>query len=95
MQRGRALAAAILLSINWPARVMADSFDQQVEALVRPLANALSSVVFYRVDLFGQPFPMIVLWLAIAALFFTFYLGFINIRGFGQAIRHVLSLIHI
>ena len=94
MQRGRALAAAILLSINWPARVMADSFDQQVEALVRPLANALSSVVFYRVDLFGQPFPLIVLWLAIAALFFTFYLGFINIRGFGQAIRHVRGHYH-
>ena len=47
---------------------------QQVEAFVRPLANALSSVVFYEIPLFGQTFPIIVLWLAVAALFFTLYL---------------------
>jgi AGCS family alanine or glycine:cation symporter len=94
MQRGRALAGTILLSTTWPARVMAEGFDQQVESLVRPLSDALSAVVFYRIDLFGQPFPLIVLWLAVAALFFTFYLGFINIRGFGLAIRHVRGHYH-
>ena len=31
--------------------------------------------------------PLIVLWLVTAGLFFTIYLGFINIRGFGHAIR--------
>ena len=34
------------------------------------------------------------LWLAVAALFFTFYLGFINIRGFGLALRHVRGHFH-
>ncbi|MEH6516220.1 MAG: alanine/glycine:cation symporter family protein [Halioglobus sp.] len=67
----------------------AETFDQQVEGVVEPLANALSNVIFFKVDLFGQPFPLIVLWLAIAAVFFTFYMGFINIRGFGLALRHV------
>jgi AGCS family alanine or glycine:cation symporter len=67
----------------------AQGIDQQVEAVVRPLANALSAVVFFKVDLFDQPFPLIVLWLAVAAAFFTFYMGFINIRGFGLALRHV------
>jgi AGCS family alanine or glycine:cation symporter len=67
----------------------AETFDQQVEGVVRPLANALSSVIFFKVELFGQPFPLIVLWLAIAAVFFTLYMGFINIRGFGLALRHV------
>ena len=76
------------------AAAQAQGFDQQVEALVRPLANALSSVVFYKVPLFGQPFPLIVLWLASAAVFFTLYLGFINIRGFGLALRHVRGLYH-
>ena len=94
MQRDRALAGTILLSTTWPARVMAEGFDQRVESLVRPLSDALSAVVFYRIDLFGQPFPLIVLWLAVAALFFTFYLGFINIRGFGLAIRHVRGHYH-
>ena len=72
----------------------AASFDQQVEGLVRPLANGLANIVFYKVGLFGQPFPLIVLWLAIAAVFFTFYMGFINIRGFGLAIRHVRGHFH-
>ena len=76
------------------ADAIAASLDEQVEALVRPLANALADLVFYRVDLFGQGFPLIVLWLAIAALFFTFYLGFINIRGFGLALRHVRGHFH-
>jgi AGCS family alanine or glycine:cation symporter len=72
----------------------AQGIDQQVEALVRPLATALSSIVFYAVPLFGHAFPLIVLWLAVAALFFTFYMGFINIRGFGLAIRHVRGHYH-
>lgn len=94
MLRGRALAGAILLYSLWPGFALADGFDQKVESLVRPLSNALSAVVFYRVDLFGQPFPLIVLWLAVAAVFFTLYLGFINIRGFGLAIRHVRGHYH-
>ena len=72
----------------------AESFDQQVEALIRPLATGLANIVFYKVALFGQPFPLIVLWLAVAALFFTLYMGFINIRGFGLAIRHVRGHYH-
>jgi AGCS family alanine or glycine:cation symporter len=89
----RALAAAVLM-MCYAAGVSAESFDQQVEALVRPLANGLASVVFYKINLFGQPFPLIVLWLAVAALFFTFYFGFLNIRGFGLAIRHVKGHYH-
>lgn len=72
----------------------AETFDQQVEGVVRPLANTLSAVIFFKVELFGQPFPLIVLWLAIAAVFFTLYMGFVNIRGFGLALRHVRGDFH-
>ncbi|MFK7977456.1 MAG: alanine/glycine:cation symporter family protein [Halioglobus sp.] len=93
MSLGRALlivVAGLLVATN----VSAQGFDQQVEELIRPLANGLSSVVFYKVPLFGQPFPLIVLWLATAAVFFTFYLGFINVRAFGLAVRHVSGQYH-
>ena len=93
MVSGRALAVGILL-FSVAAGVSAETFDQQVEALVRPLANGLADIVFFKVSLFGQPFPLIVLWLAVAALFFTFYMGFLNIRGFGLAIRHVKGHFH-
>ena len=90
---GRVLALfSVAMLLASPA--LSETFDQQVEAVVRPLANGLSAVVFYKIDLFGQGFPLIVLWLAVAAVFFTFYMGFINIRGFGLAIRHVRGHYH-
>jgi AGCS family alanine or glycine:cation symporter len=79
---------------SFAAAAHAQGIDQQVESLVRPLANALSAFVFYKVPLFGEPFPLIVLWLAVAALFFTLYMGFINIRGFRLALRHVRGHYH-
>ncbi len=52
-----------------------------------------TGVIFYSVDLglvssTGNPvmLPLILLWLALASVFFTIYLGFINFRYFGHAI---------
>lgn len=70
------------------------SLDQQVEAVVRPVADVLSRVVFFPLELFGQEFPIIVLWLATAAVFFTLYLGFLNVRGFALGLRHVRGRFH-
>jgi AGCS family alanine or glycine:cation symporter len=76
-----------------PASAVA-SVDDTVEAVVQPLAEALSAFIFYRLPLFGFDIPWIVLWLAVAATFFTLYLGFINIRGFGLALRLVRGDFH-
>lgn len=72
-----------------PQIFAATGIDQLVESWVRPLASGLSALVFYPVELFGQGIPIIVIWLAVAAVFFTLYLGFINIRGFVYALRIV------
>ena len=78
------------LSLLMHARsAFAASIDQTVELWVGPLAATLSSIVFFEINFFGQMAPIIVLWLVIAALFFTVYLGFINLRGFGYALRIV------
>ena len=50
---------------------------------------ALSHRWFSKVTLFGYGFPVVVLWLVIAAIFFTLYFNFLNIRGFRHAIRVV------
>ena len=65
------------------------SLDQQIEAFFSPLAEKLSAVVFYNWHLIGHDIPVIVLWLAIAALLFTVYFGFINLRGFTRALAIV------
>lgn len=65
-----------------------------IEAIVTPAASALSAFVFYKLPLFGYEIPWIVLWLAVAASFFTLYLGFVNIRGFTLAVRLVRGDFH-
>ena len=67
---------------------MSQSPDQWVEAHLGPIAEALSSIVFYTVPIAGTDVPLIVMWTAVAGLFFTFYLRLINVRALGLAIRH-------
>lgn len=47
-----------------------------IENVLSSFTAALSTVLFYSIG----GFPFIVLWLVAAALFFTIYLGFVNIR---------------
>jgi len=56
----------------------------QLETLLSPVVRVLSSVLFF--DVAG--FPFIVLWLMVAALFFTFYLKFVNFR----LLRHAFAI---
>lgn len=62
------------------------SFDEMIDSVMRPIADVASNFIFYAVELFGVQVPLIVLWLIAGGLFFTFYLRFINIRGFLHAI---------
>lgn len=63
------------------------TFDQQVDALFQPIAQRLSELVFFEVNIFDAGLPLIVLWLVFAALFFTAYFGFLNLTGFKHAFR--------
>ncbi|MDN3610774.1 alanine/glycine:cation symporter family protein [Vibrio ostreicida] len=62
-------------------------FDQIVNTTIAPIAEQLSSFVFYKINLLGYPVPIIVMWLSLAAVFFTLYLSFINLRGLPTAFR--------
>ncbi len=63
--------------------------DQLIDEAMRPVADLASGFIFFSVPLFGTEIPLIVIWLIAGGLFFTGYLGFINIRGF----RHGVELI--
>jgi len=62
------------------------SIDQTVNEIVQPITDAISAFIFYSVKIGGADVPLIVCWLIFGAVFFTAYLGFINIRGFRHAI---------
>lgn len=67
------------------------SIDESIDAAFRPIAKAFSDFVFVSIRVGQADLQLIVVWLIAGAIFFTFYLGFINIRGFKHAIRIVLG----
>ena len=72
------------------ARAPKASVDEQIDAAVGPAAQFISDIIFYEValnDTLG--IPLILVWLLLGALFFTVYLGFVNIRGF----KHALDIV--
>ncbi|MEP1230679.1 MAG: alanine/glycine:cation symporter family protein [Litorimonas sp.] len=60
--------------------------DAAIENAIRPITNTLSEFIFFSIKVAGADVPLIVVWLIIGAVFFTGYLGFINVRGFKHAI---------
>jgi AGCS family alanine or glycine:cation symporter len=73
---------------------MSQSIDATVEAAIKPFADGLASFIFYPIPLGSFEAPWIVLWLAVAASFFTIYFGFLNIRAFPLALRLVRGDYH-
>jgi AGCS family alanine or glycine:cation symporter len=63
------------------------TIDQKIDQLLIPVADLFTSIIFYSVDVAGTQFPLIVLWLIVAAAIFTLYFGFLNIRGFSHSCK--------
>lgn len=76
-------------SLFFSQTVLAAGVDQFMNETFKPFAQWLSDLVFYSVPVNGTPLPIIVLLLVLCGLFFTFYLKFINVRGFKHAIKLV------
>ncbi|WP_375056406.1 alanine/glycine:cation symporter family protein [Zobellella sp. DQSA1] len=84
----RVLFAGLMLLLM-PAAFAQDKsgIDATINSIMEPIANIAVSIIFYTVSIAGAQIPLIVLWLAIAAIFFTFYFRFINFRALGHALK--------
>lgn len=63
--------------------------ETAINRALGPIAQAANDIVFYKAAIGGVEVPVVVVWLTVASIFFTFWLGFINVRGFGHAFRLV------
>ena len=54
------------------------SLDAQINAAIAPVSDAISSTLFYPIELAGTPFPLILGWLVIASLFSPAILAFFS-----------------
>jgi AGCS family alanine or glycine:cation symporter len=59
--------------------------EEAINNIFDPLADAVSSVIFYAPSIFGTEFPLIVLWLVAAAAIFTIYFKGIQFRSLGTS----------
>ena len=90
---GRLLATLSTILLWAPAALAQEAaeepagIDEAINAFLAPAAGFVAGIIFYSVPIGGVDFPLIAMWLAIAAAFFTVYYGFINFRAFGHAIQ--------
>ena len=64
------------------------NIDKVIDGNFEYISNMASGVIFYSVPLMdGVDVKLILIWLACASVFFTFYLGFINLRYFTYALK--------
>jgi len=65
--------------------------DAAIDAAIKPIADLISSVVFYSVQIGDTSVQLVVVWLMVAATFFTLRFRFINLRAFAESWRIVFG----
>ncbi|MFC3195294.1 alanine/glycine:cation symporter family protein [Marinicella sediminis] len=67
---------------------LAAGIDQSINQFLTPVANAIDAFFMTQVPIpFLGSAPFIVIWLVVAATFFTLYFKFINLRSFGIGMK--------
>lgn len=67
-----------------------NGWDKTINDAFAPLSDAITAIVFYGIPVTdGVSLPVVVILLSTAAIFFTFYFRFINLKGFKLAIETV------
>lgn len=65
------------------------TLDDRINDFMEPITSAIMSVVFFTIPIGSMDIPFVLIWLIVGAIFFTIYMGFVNIRGF----RHALEVV--
>lgn len=85
--------ASLFLSVvpavaETPATAPEKSLSTRIDEAVAPVAKLFDSIVFYGVKVTdGVTLPIVLVLLGFTAVFLTIYFKFINLRGFGIALR--------
>ncbi|MGJ8662092.1 MAG: alanine/glycine:cation symporter family protein [Marinicella sp.] len=84
----KVLTALTIATIGFSGSARAAGIDQTINDFLTPVANIVNSFFMTSVPIpFVGSAPIIVIWLVVAATFFTFYFKFINLRSFGIGLK--------
>jgi len=92
MKKNKKLIAVCLFIYSLFLNPAHASFDQAVNKSFEPIAQAISDIVFVSIPINGTDAPIIVMLLVACGLFFTVYLGFINLRRFGHIAAGLIGM---
>ncbi len=68
--------------------------DEKINLAIKPYADAVAGFVFSSFPVAGVQIPFVLVWLIVAATFFTFYFKFVNIRCFKHGFQLVRGDYH-
>ena len=74
-----------------PLSLFGQSIDDRINSVITPIKNVVSEIIFFPVEFAGFKAPFVLIWLIAGAIIFTIYMGFVNIRGFKNAIEVALG----
>lgn len=87
------IASLISLFASFP--VLADTgVDEKINLFIKPYSDAVAGAVFSSFPVAGVDIPFVLVWLIVAALVFTVYFRFINIRAFKHGFQLVRGDYH-
>jgi len=81
------LALTLLAFLPASTAQAQESLDERIDNLVRPAADWVTSIIFYPIPFGGVNVPFVLIWLVLAAIIFTFYFRFINLRAMKHGFR--------
>ncbi|WP_154224305.1 alanine/glycine:cation symporter family protein [Marinicella rhabdoformis] len=76
----KTLLAVLLTTLT--TLVSAEGIDDTINQTVGPVLGVFTNLIFSTIPFFGKQVPWVVIWLVVAASFFTIYFKFINLRSF-------------
>ena len=63
------------------------NFDEKINNFIYPISDSITGLIFWEISFFQNNLPLIVVWLVLASIFFTFYFRFINISAFSEGLK--------
>jgi len=84
MNRRNFAAIAALAAMAAPLKAAAQGIDETINTVIGTATGPFVNFIFAPFP--GTTFPWIVGWLVVGATVFTFYFGFIQLKGFAHAI---------
>ncbi len=77
-----------------PQNANAMGISEGIDKYFSPFSDAFSNIIFISVNFCGISIPIIILFLILSSIFFTFYLRFIGIWGFKHSLKQLFGKYH-